>query len=229
MNNNLELTPWDAKIFGLTTYEIIYQSDRQFEELINEIKKTQQTGHYTVKIHPTESKVSLHKLGFYYCDSLIEPFCLRENFIEHSNKNVSFSQDMEFDAIKDICLNTFDFGRFQRYFNVSRRHADQRYINWLEELWKKKQVLTLLYQTEIAGFFAFSQNKILLHALRKKFRGRGLSKFFWSQACQYLFEQKFSELTSSISACNLPVLNLYVSLGFKFRNPVDVYHWLFED
>jgi hypothetical protein len=26
----------------------------------------------------------------------------------------------------------------------------------------------------------------------------------------------------------LAVLNLYVSLGFKFRNPVDVYHGLFQ-
>jgi ribosomal protein S18 acetylase RimI-like enzyme len=42
--------------------------------------------------------------------------------------------------------------------------------------------------------------------------------------CAELARQGAPELTSSISATNLAALNLYVSLGFRFRNPVDVYH-----
>jgi ribosomal protein S18 acetylase RimI-like enzyme len=86
-----------------------------------------------------------------------------------------------------------------------------------------------MHLESVAGFFAFSRNKILLHALSESFRGKGLAKYFWSAACEKLFSQGFSELISSISASNLAVLNLYASLGFRFRKPLDVYHWLFEE
>jgi len=64
----------------------------------------------------------------------------------------------------------------------------------------------------------------VLHALGAKHRGRGLARHLWSAVCAELARQGALELTSSISATNLAALNLYVSLGFRFRNPVDVYH-----
>jgi ribosomal protein S18 acetylase RimI-like enzyme len=58
------------------------------------------------------------------------------------------------------------------------------------------------------------------------FRGKGLAKYLWSTGCRELFKRGHKELSSSISAANLAVLNLYSSLGFRFRNAVDVYHRL---
>ena len=55
-------------------------------------------------------------------------------------------------------------------------------------------------------------------------RGRGLARHLWSAVCTDLARRGERELTSSISATNLPALNLYVSLGFRFRNALDVYH-----
>jgi hypothetical protein len=42
--------------------------------------------------------------------------------------------------------------------------------------------------------------------------------------CADLASQGAGEITSSISAANIPALRLYAALGFRFRNPVDVYH-----
>ena len=69
-------------------------------------------------------------------------------------------------------------------------------------------------------------NKLVLHAVSEKFRGGGLAKYLWSVACKDLFGRGHQELTSSVSAANLPVVNLYASLGFRFRNSLDVYHRL---
>ena len=55
-------------------------------------------------------------------------------------------------------------------------------------------------------------------------RGRGLAKYFWSAVCRHLFEQGQAEIRSSISFTNIAVINLYSSLGFRFRKPVDIYH-----
>jgi ribosomal protein S18 acetylase RimI-like enzyme len=66
---------------------------------------------------------------------------------------------------------------------------------------------------------------MVLHAVAREFRGRGLAKYLWSAACHHFFDVfGFEVLESSISAANLPVLNLYTSLGFRFRNCCDVYH-----
>ena len=52
----------------------------------------------------------------------------------------------------------------------------------------------------------------------------GIAKYLWGAVCADLVRHGARELTSSISATNLAALNLYVALGFRFRNPVDVYH-----
>jgi len=81
-----------------------------------------------------------------------------------------------------------------------------------------------MYRDELAGFFGYSINKIVLHALSENYRGRGLAKCLWSAACKELFDLGHGEIVSSISVSNVAVLNLYASLGFRFRNPLDVYH-----
>ena len=53
-----------------------------------------------------------------------------------------------------------------------------------------------------------------------------MAKYFWSKACQAMFKLGYKEIISSISTSNVAVLNLYTSLGFKFKNVQDVYHLL---
>lgn len=81
-----------------------------------------------------------------------------------------------------------------------------------------------MYKQELVGLWGFSENKILLHALKSNYRGKGMAKYFWSLACQEMFKLNDQEISSSISASNLAVLNLYSSLGFKFKNPQNIYH-----
>jgi len=83
-----------------------------------------------------------------------------------------------------------------------------------------------MYEKKLAGFWAFSDNQILLHALSPDYRGKGMAKYFWSLACQEMFKLGYQEIISSVSASNLAVVNLYSSLGFKFKNPQDIYHLL---
>jgi len=56
-----------------------------------------------------------------------------------------------------------------------------------------------------------------------------LAKYWWHATCCELFGAGHLEVTSSISAINMAVLNLYASLNFSFRNPLDVYHRLVTD
>ncbi|OGW82662.1 MAG: GNAT family N-acetyltransferase [Omnitrophica bacterium RIFCSPHIGHO2_02_FULL_51_18] len=220
LNDRIEKTPWDSHVFGIETYEIKTLNQGVMDEVLKA------PGHYTIKVHPLSSKKILHDNGFYYCDTLIEPYCSKRKFVKWEDAQADITQKMPLKDLLKISHGSYLHGRFHRDFNIDPKLADVRYDNWLKELYGKGRVLSLIYAGELAGFFAYSGNKILLHALGAKHQGRGLAKFLWSAACDRLFAEGHEEITSSISAINSAALNLYISLGFRFRNSCDVYHRL---
>lgn len=216
---NIIETPWDSKTFGFPTYEL----KNLDSEVISQLKNIK--GHITIKVDPLISKEELALNGFYYCDTLLTPYCKKEEFVNFENENVTIKTDSDFDSYANICLNnTFQHGRYHRDFNIDNKLADKRYYSWLEQLYNESRVLTLMYKDDVAGFFGYKENNILLHAISDKYRGKGLAKYFWSEACNFLFSKGEKDLKSSISAANIPVLNLYNSLGFKIVSATDVYH-----
>lgn len=222
-NRYIIKVPWDSAVFGIDAYEITSASERILK------LTTKMKGHFTVKIDPLSPKKNLlHQYGFYYCDTLIQPFCPKGSFRYFSlgKACIEIAKNMPLKELSAISHGAFSFGRFHRDFNLSRDLADRRYDVWLTKLYTSRNVFALLYNNRCIGFFAFKRNRILLHAVRKEYRGKGLSKYLWSVACKALFKRGYREILSSISASNLAAVNLYASLGFRFRNPVDVYHKL---
>ena len=231
MFEDIITTSWDSRAFGINTFEILYTSEINLQNILERIFQEKLLGHYTIKINPLTSKKIFHEFGFYYCDTLIEPYCSPERIVKYDKEGVDISESVdreELNLLINMIYSTFTYDRFHRDFNINPHLADVRYDLWLQDLWKNKQVFTLRFSGRIAGFWAYSNNKILLHALSQEYRGKGLSKYFWSLACEKLFTKGHQELTSSISVSNLAVLNLYSSLGFRFRNAVDIYHLVVE-
>jgi len=216
--------PWDQKVFGVNTYEIIVLSEKMLYLSINQVIKDKKPGYYTIKVDPLWKSHILSNAGFYYCDTLIQPYCAKENFIFHAHPKIQLSQNNSLEELINICNAAFSHGRFHRDFNIDRKKADLRYNSWLTQLFAQQKVWGLMYDQELAGFWGFSDQNILLHALKPNYRGKGMAKYFWSIACQEMFDRGYQEIISSISAANLAVLNLYISLGFKFKNVQDVYH-----
>ena len=217
---SIKSSPWDSAVFGLDAYEIT-DSSRESLELAVRVP-----GHYTVRVDPLMSKQLLHEYGFYYCDTLIEPYCKAENFLAFDTVAAGMRRDVALKPLLAICHGAFSHGRFHRDFNLPRVQADQRYDNWLAQLHGAGKVYGLLYQGELAGFIAVDGNRLVLHAIAESLRGRGLAKFLWTPICRALFDQGCNDLVSSVSVSNLAVVNLYATLGFRFRNPIDLYHRL---
>jgi ribosomal protein S18 acetylase RimI-like enzyme len=211
-------TPWDRIAFGVDTFE----AEEPTEAALAAARS--RPGHYTARVRPLASTAQLDAHGFYYCDTLIEPYCERERFrpARHSSASIATAPDAA--ATLAACHGAFDHGRFHRDFNIPRRLADVRYDNWIRQLLAQGKVLGLNWNGRQAGFFAVEGSRAVLHAVDAEHRGRGLAKFLWSAALDYLFEQGCAEVSSSISAANLPVMNLYGGLGFRFRNATDIYH-----
>lgn len=221
MEHLLKPTPWDESVFGFPTYEVLSCAESDLEEI------KQVSGHFTLKVDPMLPTGDLHKHGFYYCDTLVNPYCAKADLKIHDHPAIAVSGlGCDTDELQAISRTAFTHGRFHRDFNITKELADRRYSRWLKQLLDQGTVLVLRHENEVAGFFGYSGCRIVLHALGERFRGKGLSKYFWSAACLELFRMGHDEIHSSISAYNMPVLNLYASLGFNFRNPVNCYHRL---
>jgi len=213
-------TPWDTKAFGMPTWELLEHSTAALQQAV----KTK--GHHTIKIDPLEDKRLLHEHGFYYCDTLIEPYCNAPRLRSEHHSDATISKDVQARQVLEICHGAFSYGRFHRDFNLPKAAADYRYDKWLEQLLESKNVYGLYWQGVLAGFIGYRENTLVLHALSERYRGNNLSKYWWSAVCRKLLLNRYDEVKSSISVTNIAVFKLYASLGFSFKNPKDIYHCL---
>lgn len=220
MSDLLKPTPWDTAVFGMPTWELREYSAAALQQA------ARTAGHHTIKVDPLADKRMLHEHGFYYCDTLIEPWCTLARLRPALHADAAIGRDPDAARVLEICHGAFAHGRFHRDFNLAKDVADRRYDNWLGQLLDKRQVYGLYWQGALAGFIGYDGNNLVLHAVAEGCRSKGCSKYWWSAVCGELLAAGHDEVKSSISAGNLAVLNLYASLGFSFRNPQDIYHRL---
>lgn len=220
MPQYLRPTPWDKRTFKIDTYELTAAHEEALKET------DEQPGHYTLKVAPLENPEPFIRNGFYYMDSLIEPVCKKKDFRLFNQDNIALSQDFRKDEILKIAEEAFIHGRFHRDFNVPDRLADMRYMRWVDDLMDENNLFSLLYDGEVAGFYGFNKNKVLLLGIKNSFQGKGLARSYTSLGCQKQFEMGYDTLYTSISAANVASLNLFYSLGFKLKITRDVYHKL---
>ena len=210
-------TPWDTLAFGMPTWELSEYSEAAMQQA------EQTAGHYSIKVDPLSNKRLLNQYGFYYCDTLIEPRCNAAQLRSFQHPDATFSKEADAERVLAIGHGAFVHGRFHRDFNLTKAAADLRYDNWLKQLLEDGQVYGLYWQGELAGFIGYNADSLVLHALAMQYRGKGLAKFWWSAVCAELLAAGCNKVTSSISSTNLAAVNLYISMGFSFSHPQDIY------
>jgi ribosomal protein S18 acetylase RimI-like enzyme len=218
MHPAIRRVEWDSAAFGRDCYEITVAEDAALQAA------AAGSGHYAVKVDPLADKTALHRHGFYYVDTLIEPYCPGGDFAGRRDARARCTRDEKLDDLLAICHGAFAHGRFHRDFNLPRAQADLRYDNWLRQVHAAGDAWGLRHDGTLAGFIAVAGNRLVLHAMAPAFRGRGLAGVLWTALIDTLFAQGHQEVCSSISASNLAAANLYQSLGFRWRQAVDVYH-----
>src|SRR5699024_12406806 len=99
-------------------------------------------------------------------------------------------------------------------------------MRWVEDLVEEKNLFALLYSGELAGFYGFDEDKVLLLGITKECQGMGVARPFTSLGCKQQFEQGYSSLYTSISEANVVSLSLFYALSFKLKTTLDVYRKL---
>ncbi|HKU69518.1 MAG TPA: hypothetical protein VJQ51_01645, partial [Burkholderiales bacterium] len=143
----IKRTPWDCAALGYDAFELAHAGSDVMAQVTA-------PGHYTVKVNPLSSKEILHRNGFYYCDTLAEPYCRSGQVRKSLHHSAGLVMRAPLEALLHMCRDAFRYSRFHRDFYVDPRVADLRYENWLRTLYATGNVYGLTWDNEIAGFIA---------------------------------------------------------------------------
>lgn len=218
--HSLRETPWNTRAIGMPTFEITEVGEKALGRIVPRLEP----GHYTVRVDPQSSKRALHELGFYYCDTALTYFCRPDMLMDFSRADVTLVRTAPREELIAIADASFAHGHFHRDFNVDGARADERFNRWVEDIHGSGDYYALMHEGAVAGFFAYSGDAIILQVNAERVRGKGLAKAFWTLCCRARFAEGHDLLTSAFSACNVPITNLHIAMGFRLRETEDIYH-----
>ena len=161
----------------------------------------------------------LHKKNFIFADRTIQVTSpLKNDFkkfcrlsLEISEKNNRIQEIAKKSFVNDVRFISkmppiFDEEIFEKYFA------------------EMEKCFICRVKDEIAGFIEVTEEGIIrLAAVDEKFRLSGAALSLYAGAAEIFRQKNFKKLVGRISAKNMPVMNLYATLGANFSRPQDVY------
>jgi hypothetical protein len=143
---------------------------------------------------------------------------------------VTLRQDRDFpgDSLRGIALESFSDDRFHQDPRCPEERANRRFRFWVDDLMSDRatEFDALRLDAEVIGFLARQENRILLAGFARRMIGKGLGRFLFLGACRAMWEARHDTVDGGkISMNNMPILNLYAQLGFRFKAPGYTFHY----
>lgn len=121
-------------------------------------------------------------------------------------------------TIGEYAIKFFNHGKFHEDPLIDRPSADVRNLNMVVDLTKKYSTYVGRVNGNIIGFMILNHEDtvvdLLLGGMHSDYRH--LSYSFWNRVFSEFKDKGVKKFTTTISAANIPVVNLYSRFGFKF-------------
>lgn len=135
------------------------------------------------------------------------------------------ANEQDFIDVKKYAIKYFNHGKFHEDPLIPRISADIRNSNMVEELTSLYTTFVGKVENKIIGFMILNQDgnvvKLLLGGMHPDYRY--LSYSFWGKIFEKYKNEGIKKITTTISATNIPVVNLYSHFGFKFTQALHGY------
>jgi hypothetical protein len=234
-------TPWDTKVFGFLTNEIIdihYDNENYLDELLKRFIEECEVelirfSYLRIDANDLILKKYLQKNGFYYAETtqIVYNSRLQKLDIDRIYKStltIAKPIEVDFKSIKEIAERAFNYSRFHEDNNIPIELSRKRYYDWIDDLVKQnKSFLVHKKDDEIISFMAFEESEVEVEfILGGSDVGKGhISPFFWSALLKYFQDKNINKVKEiKVSAANIGILNLYISFNFKVKKTLLGYH-----
>ncbi|MEE8483279.1 MAG: hypothetical protein V3S46_01675 [Nitrospinota bacterium] len=129
--------------------------------------------------------------------------------------------------VKSIAIESFWWDRFHLDPNCPEDVSKNRLAYFMEDLLgdEKVSVDLLEYGGKTIAFMARRGEDLILAGFERQYEISGLSDFFWLSVLERMAGQGHEKAETLIYHNNTSVLNLYVRLGFAFKNPGATFHY----
>lgn len=232
---------WDARTFGFNVGSWQPESTGATPPPPHRLIEALQTWMMDRKVELISTQVpgdasswfsTLGMVGFRFVDLTLLGYLRRLDRLPPSRLSLRLATAEDIPALERMAGSAFHFGRYHTDARFPRALADQRYREWIRRALTQTAPDEFVHvcgpQGAPAGF-VHSQLRGQLADLRLAAvdpeRGDGfVAPALFSGALGELARLGARSASARLSAANLPVLNLYASLGFVFREPFAVFH-----
>lgn len=241
------ISPWDTEIFKYKVVNIntiVLDKNEDLKYLLSELDifcKNEDVKVIVCKVDSADEMLinSLQNHEYKYIEMSVVPYINPQNinekqFKEWCNYPIRRAEGKDLNRLKEIARVSFKNDRFHKDVNFSNVQADERYSMWVENSFNDgEDIFVISCENSIAGFFilkTFSEQKyaeMRLGCIDPEFQGKKLGLNINAEIVLMLREQDILLLDSPISIANLGIFNLYISMGFKFKEQKVCFHkWL---
>jgi GNAT superfamily N-acetyltransferase len=253
-NDCLVYVPWETRNLGIQSFALSeYFIENPDEELLRDTlqKKKQEYGSIFVQVRLGKQYLPIAPIiernGFYFVESTLVPYTsLKKNsrFVEFIRDRRPFvpsrydAADLVFvlldkrskddcRKIREIAAESFSDDRFHIDAKCSKEVADRRFVYWVDDLLGDDAVIfnVLEHRGDATGFMARRGDNLILAGFAPQYINSGLGEYLWFAVLQDMQEQGIVQVRTLISSNNTAVLNLYVRMGFKFKDPAATFHY----
>ena len=238
------IVPWDSEIFGFPVAQIdhIDVADRgaastaytHFERWRDHFAVRMATcrlDHFALR-----ESMFLEDHAFRFVELVYRPsLSLRPAQFPDSELLIEPAMPADLPEIESIAGCAFSTGRYLLDWRLDPAHSHLRYRHWVRSSAASAhhEVLKGRLNGEIIGFFVIEKRadkSVYWHltAMAKRWQGQGLGKKLWQAFAMRAQREGAPRIETTISAHNLPVMNLYAGLGFRFDAAQMTLHWLHE-
>lgn len=229
---------WDARVLDCDTINILsiaFYDENDLNKLIPPFIELIKNKYCFISYRSQENNNSLKKILLENNFIIVE----KSYLIEGRNINIesirrisdlcklkSISTKAEVNAVKEIAEEEFDYGRFFEDPFISESIAKKRNSNWVNDIIEsdKTEVVLLHKKDSVIGFMAFEEKdeyiELLLGGVKSSYAH--LAYGFWGKFFNDYCGQKL--IRTTISCSNLPVVNLYSFMGFRFKTVLTGFH-----
>lgn len=176
----------------------------------------------------------LERNDFRFIEMMLHPVLTNlQNYpISEHGLSISSVEATEVPLIADIAERVFIYERFHVDPFLDSRFGDTRYRKWVENSYsnEKQHLLKATLNDNILGFFVVEYKDDLVYwhltAIAPEWHGQGVGSRVWMAMIESHQKKSFNQILTAISARNVPVLNLYSKLNFRFQQPEMTFHWV---
>jgi RimJ/RimL family protein N-acetyltransferase len=235
------IVPWDTIALGFPVASIEFikindslVADKEFDTLFDWVDDREvRLISCRIKHSDIWTSIFLESKGFNFIEMVLHPFvsCLQSLKIESQDFDVTEVLENEIGIIEEMASRAFGYERFHIDPRINSNLANERYRRWIQNAVESDEqcLVKISNSQKNLGFFIYELRPDgtaywHLTAVNPDLLGAGIGTAVWYAMMEHSKSLGAGKILTTISARNVPALNLYSKLNFRFAPPEITLH-----